>query len=89
MPLATLIETADREYRDFILSLFALTVKIGETTADRRTMEDMLRLTRGKSNQIFYYWIKCGLVEGDPFGRVWLTEKGVSALEQFTIQHSK
>ena len=89
MPLATTIETTDKENRDFILSLFALTVKINETSAERRTMEDMLRLTRGKSNQIFYFWLKSGMVEGDPFGRVWLTEKGLEALEQYNERHSK
>jgi len=79
----TIIETADKDQRDFILLLWARTLRASQKSVERRLLEDYLRFTRGKSNLIFHYWLRLGMVEGDQFGQIWLTHKGVSEVEEY------
>ena len=83
MQPATIIETADKDQRDFILLLSSRTLGNNVKSLERRVLEDYLRFTRGKSNQIFHYWLKLGLVEGDQFGQIWLTLKGSAEIEEY------
>ena len=83
MPLIDLIETAEPEERNFILDLFGETKEETAERISRRILETKRRLTRAKSNQIFNFWLKSGLIEGDQFGSVWLNEKGLAVMSQY------
>jgi len=82
MQLSKTIAAPDKDHGEFILALLAHPAKNRDTAAGRKALEDRLRLTRGKSNQIFHHWLKAGLVEGDQFGNIWLTSKGLNALQE-------
>ena len=88
MPLVQLIETAAPEERNFLLDLFGETKVQRAERVNRRILETKRQLTRAKSNQIFNFWLKSGLIEGDQFGSVWLNDKGRTAMSEYEESHS-
>ena len=82
MQLSKTIAAPDKDHCEFISALFAHSAKNRDLALGRKVLEDKLRLTRGKSNQIFHHWLKAGFVEGDQFGNIWLTSKGLDALQE-------
>jgi hypothetical protein len=86
MPYVKLIGNAEPAHREFILDLYNESTKSKQERIDRRILEIKRGLSRAKSNQILNFWLRSGMVEGDQFGTVWLTELGKNALSSYETQ---